>query len=236
MTLRFLLDAIRKQKRSLTVVFVDYSMPSIQWTDELSRSLSGSTVFLTRLSRMWRSCIMVPPQQSKTRFWHTEPFDTTSGVPQGDTLSPHLFIPLVDCILRQSLVDEDRFTLKPANGRRHPSVILNALPYADYVAITSYCASGAERTLRWLKFHSEAIGLKLNAAKPKVFHVGYGSDPEQILTLEGTMIDVCDTHNYLGLTTLSSKIVILQIFAAEWSAIGKLRPMFHSTAPDAMKI
>ena len=136
----------------------------------------------------------------------------------------------------QSLVDEDGFTLKPANGRRHPAVTLTALAYADDVAITSDSASGAERTLRRLKFHSEAIGLKLNAAKTKVPRVGYECDPEPILTLDGTTIDVRDIHNYLGLPTHTSKVVIRQRFAAAWSAIGKLRPIFHSTAPDALKI
>ena len=171
-----------------------------------------------------------------TRFGLTETFDTTSGVLQGDTLSPHLFILLVDYILTQSLVDEDGFTLKAANGRRYPAVTLTALAYADDVAITSDSASGAERNLRRLQLHSEAIGLKLNAAKTKVLHVGYETDPKPILTLDGTTIDVCDIYNYLGLLTLSSKVVNRQRFAAAWSAIGILRPMFHSTAPDALKI
>ena len=104
-----------------------------------------------------------------TRFELTETFDTTSGVLQWDTLSHHLFILLVDYILRQSLVDEDGFTLKPAIGRRHSAVTLTALAYADDVAITSDSAIGAESTLRRLQFHSEAIGLKLNAAKKKLF-------------------------------------------------------------------
>ena len=113
---------------------------------------------------------------------------------------------------------------------------MTALAYADDVAIISHSASGAERTLRRLQFHSEVIGLKLNVAKTKVLHVGYESDPEPILTLDGTMIDVCDIYNYLSLPTLSSKVVIRQRFAAAWSEIGILRPMFHSTAPDALKI
>ena len=92
-------------------------------------------------------------------------------------MSPHLFILLVDYILRQSLVDEDGSTLMPANGRRHPAVTLTALAYADDVAITSDSASGAERTIRRLQFHSGAIGLKLNAEKTEVLHVGYESDP-----------------------------------------------------------
>ena len=142
---------------------------------------------------------------------------------------------LVDYILRQSLVDEDGFTLKPANGRRHQAVTLTALAYAGDVAITSDSASGVESTLRRLQFHSEAIGLKLNATKTKVLHVRYESDPEPILTLDATTIDVCTSTTIL-VYQHSSKVVIRQRFAAAWSAIGKLRPMFHSTAPDALKI
>ena len=43
-----------------------------------------------------------------------------------------------------------------------------------------------------------------------------------------------DIYNYLGLPTLSSKVVIRLRFVAALSAIGKLRPMFHSMAPDAL--
>ena len=171
-----------------------------------------------------------------TRFGLSETFDATSGVLRGAILSPHLFVLLYDNIIRQSLVDENGFMLKPANSHRYPAVTLTALAYADDVAITSDSASGAERTLRRYQFHTEAKGLKLNAAKTKVLHVGYESDPEPILTLDGTMIDVCDIYNYLGLPTLFSKVFIRQRFTAAWSAIGILRPMFHSTVPDALKI
>ena len=198
MTLRFLLDAARTQKRSLTVVFVDYGKAfdsvdrlvipvmlrhySVPDPVDVMQLYHGSTAAVSTLFRL------------------TETFDTTSGVLQGGTLSSHLFILLVDYILRQSLVDEDGFTLKPANGRRHPAVTLTALAYDS--------ASGAERTLRRLQFNSEAIGLKLNAAKTKVLHVAYESDPENFLTLAGTTMDVCDIYNYLGLPTLSSNVVI----------------------------
>ena len=236
MTLRFLLDAARTQTRSLTVVFVDnskafdsvdrraipvilrhYGVPDPAVADVI-QLYHGSTAAVL------------------TRFVLTETFDTTSGVLQGDTLSPHLFILLVDYILRQSLVDVDGSTLKPANGRRHPAVTLTALAHADDVAIASDSASGAEKTLHRLQFISEAISQKLKAAKTKVLHVGYESDPEPIFTLDGTTIDVCDIYNYLGLPKLSSKVVIRQRFAGVWSAIGKLRPIFNSMTPDALKI
>ena len=169
MTLRFLLDAARTQKRSLTVVFVDYGNAF----DSVDRrafpivlryyGVPGPTV--ADVMQLYHGSTAAV----STRFGLTETFDATSGVPQGDTLSPHLFILLVDYILRQSHVDEDGFTLKPASGRRHPAVILTALAYADDVAITSDSASDAESTLRRLQFLSEAIGLKLNAAKQRFF-------------------------------------------------------------------
>ena len=167
MTLRFLLDTAKTQKRYLTVVFVDnckafhsvdrraipvvlrhYGVPDTAVADAM-QLYHGSTAAVS------------------TRVGLTETFDSTSGVLQGDTLSPHLFIQLVDCILRHSLVDEDGFTLKPDNVRRHPAVTLTALAYANDVVITSDSASGAESTLRRLQFYSEAIGLELNAANNK---------------------------------------------------------------------
>ena len=120
------------------------------------------------------------------------------------------------CYKETNVLDEDGFTLKPANGRRYPAVTLTALAYADDVAITRYSVGSAERTFCRLQYYSEVVGLKLNVTKIKVPHVGYESDTEPTLTLDGAMIDACDIYNYLGLLTLSSKVVIRQRFAAAW--------------------
>ena len=101
MTLRFLLDAARTQKRYLTVVFVDYSRAF----DSVERR--AIPVVLRHYGVPDPSVADViklhhgPTAAVSTRFGHTETFDTTSGVLQGDTLSPKLFILLVDYILRQ---------------------------------------------------------------------------------------------------------------------------------------
>ena len=235
MTLRFFTDEARTQKRSLTVVSVDYCKAFdsviILSIPVVLRHYGVPDPVVAHVMQLYHGSTAAV----STRFGLAEAFDATSGVLQGDTQSPHPFILLVDYILRQSLDHEDGFTPKLASGRRHPAVTLTALAYADDVVITSDSANGAESTLRRLQFHSEAIGLKLTAVKITVRHVGYESDPEPILTLDGTTIDVCGIYNYLGLPTLSSKVVIHQRFAAAWSAIGELRPMFHSTAPDALK-
>ena len=128
-TLRFLLDAARTHKRSLTVVFVDYGKAF----DSVDRRTIPVVIRHYGVPDPAVADVIQLHQGStaavSTRFGHKETFDTTSGVLQGDTLTPHLFILLVDCILRQSLVDEDGFTLMPANGRRYPAVTLTDIAY-----------------------------------------------------------------------------------------------------------
>ena len=124
MTLRFLLDAARTQKRSLTVVFADngktFDSVDRRAIPVVHRHYGVPDPVVADVMQLYHGSTAAV----STRFGLTEKSDTTSGVLQRDTLSPHLLILLVDYILRQSLVDEDGFTLKPASGRRHPAVTL----------------------------------------------------------------------------------------------------------------
>ena len=76
----------------------------------------------------------------------------------------------------------------------------------------------------------------MNTAKTKVLHFRYESDPEPILNLDGTAIDVCNIYNHLVLLTLSSRVVMYQRFTTIWSAVTYLRLIFHLTSADALKI
>ena len=72
-----------------------------------------------------------------TAHGNTEKFSTTSGVLQGDTLAPFLFITLLDYVLRETLFDNiDGFTITPRRSSRYPAVRIGALAYADDIAIT----------------------------------------------------------------------------------------------------
>ena len=112
------------------------------------------------------------------RFGITLTFDASSAVLQWKANLHHFSILLFAYILRQSRVDEDGITLKPANSFGYPAVAMSVLAYADYVAITSGSAPGAERTLHRLQLHSVTVGLMLNAAKTEDPQVGYESHPE----------------------------------------------------------
>ena len=160
MMLRFLLDAARTQKRSLTVVFVDYgkAFDSVNRSEipVVTRHYGVPDPFVVDVMQLHHGSSAAV----STSLGLTETFDTTSGVLLGETMSPHIFILLVKYILTQSLVDEDGVTLKSANGRINPAVTLTAIARADDVAITSVSARGAQRTLHRLQLFFEAVALK----------------------------------------------------------------------------
>ena len=54
---------------------------------------------------------------------NSENCSTTSGVLQGDTLAPFLFITLLDYVIRKTLLGNiDGFTITPRRSSRYPTV------------------------------------------------------------------------------------------------------------------
>ena len=103
-----------------------------------------------------------------TALWNTEKFSTTSGVLQGDTLAPFLFITLLDYVLRKTLLDNiDGLTITPRRSSRYPAVRIGALLYADNTAITCDTIDQAENVFWRLKINASKVGLKINLKKPR---------------------------------------------------------------------
>ena len=64
-----------------------------------------------------------------------------SGVLQGGTLAPYLFIIAVDCAMRTAMSNSDNcgFTLEKAKSRRHLALCVTDIDYADDLALLSDC-------------------------------------------------------------------------------------------------
>ena len=62
----------------------------------------------------------------------TEDFETTSGVLQGDSLSPFLFVVVMDWVIRTAIPDDSKgFLLERRRSSRYPEKRLPILAYAD---------------------------------------------------------------------------------------------------------
>ena len=66
----------------------------------------------------------------------SDPFDVTTGVLQGDVLTPFLFVVLVDYLLKKATSQFDSGVVThPRRSRRHPAKSLNDLDFADDIAL-----------------------------------------------------------------------------------------------------
>ena len=164
-TIRCVIDLCRTQQNAVSIVFVDFKKAF----DSLSRPAIARLLEYYGVPLPLLSAIM--SLYSDTRaFVHTahgptEEFNTSSGVLQGDTLSPLLFIIVMDYVLRRCLRDEDSFVLAPRRSSRHLAVLLPALAYADDIALLCRDPTAAQATLTRLCNEGRRVGLTVNAKK-----------------------------------------------------------------------
>ena len=89
----------------------------------------------------------------------TDYFDIVTGVLQGDTLAPYLFIICLDYVLRMSmdLIKEKDFTLAKERSRRYLAQTITDTHYADDIVLLANTPAQAESLLHSLE---RAVGCK----------------------------------------------------------------------------
>ena len=97
----------------------------------------------------------------------TREFHTTTGILQGDTLAPYLFVIVVDYILRQSVdtLNSKGIDITPNKTLRDKNKYLTDLDYADDIALTATLLQDAQDLLLSLEDSPAKVGLFLNAKK-----------------------------------------------------------------------
>ena len=170
-----------------------------------------------------------------TELGPTEWFKTASGVLQGDTLSPYLFIVLLDYALKKTLQDDVGFVVCKRNGRRHPAIHIGALAYADDICLLAESIDDVECSLHRLESSAAEIGLTINYNKTKVMHLGQTS-ARHVRFSNGDPVDSCDKFEYLGVPTSNAETVFRSRLSKELAAANKLRLIFNSKANDSIKI
>ena len=167
----------------------------------------------------------------------SDTFSTSSGVLQGDTLAPYLFVIMLDYVLRKCLDPADGFEVTPRRSSRYPAERLAALAYADDIALLAHSPEAAQRALSRLVHFAAKVGLQVNASKTEVMHLG--TDVRPTLTLPGgEVIRTCEEFKYLGVTTSvhDTHRIYQERRQLSWAAARALQPIFQSGARDSLKI
>ena len=183
--------ASRKAAKLKTyVAFLDLSKAFDRvWRDGLFYSLWKNGI----QGKVWRILKQLYGNVSnKVIFgeFETEWFEQEHGVKQGCVLSPALF-----SVLMKDLVD----MLKEHNlGVSFASQIINALLYADDVALLAESEVQLQQMLNVASDFASKWNLKFNASKSKVLVIGKRTDKNKLWYIGHTSIEEADTYKYLG--------------------------------------
>ena len=202
LALRRVIEEARIRQSTLIVVFVDFRKAF----DSVSRDALPLVLRAYHMPQQLVSAIMAMYHNTRaavvTADGLSDLFDTSSGVLQGDTLAPFLFVMLLDWVLRTALPSaEDGFLLCRRVGRRHKEKRLSVLGYADDLALLSSSVEGAQRQIDRLAEVAASVGLQINTAKTEVLTVPDDIPADLTCTgADGQIIKLarCQRFIYLG--------------------------------------
>jgi hypothetical protein len=101
----------------------------------------------------------------------SEEFDVTTGVLQGDTLAPFLFIIVIDYVMKNAQLDhtnekgEHGFITNKRQSSRQPATTIHDLDFADDIALLESSFERAQTQLIQTAKRANEVGLQVNIKK-----------------------------------------------------------------------
>jgi hypothetical protein len=228
--LRLIVDRCKARKKDVVIVFVDFSKAF----DSVDRAALGQILRLYGVPEELLGPVMAlytaTTATVRTTDGDTEYFPTTSGILQGDTLAPFLFVVLMDYVLRTALIPlmDHAFTISPTAGA------LPALAFADDVALLATTFEGAEKMVTNLVAVSSPVGLRLAFEKTIVLAHSSLPAPEPPLPAFPD-IKICSNFKYLGSLMADTREAFQERRRLAWGAVRSLHPIFYSSAAEILK-
>ena len=156
----------------------------------------------------------------------TDEFRIHSGVLQGDTLAPYIFVIMLDFALRQAIdgrEEELGFQLTRRQSRHKGPVVITDLDFADDIALLSELINQAQDLLNRVETSAVQIGLSMNAKKTKV--MAYNQNEEvKIMTTDGSQLEVV------------YEVDLRSRKAEAWRACNKLTKVWKSDLSREIKV
>ena len=130
----------------------------------------------------------------------TEPFNISTGVLQGDTLAPYLFVIVLDYALREAIdgkEEEHGFQLVKRQSRRIGPEVLTDLDFADDIALLSEEVQQAQKLFCRVETSVAKVGLHMNNGKTKYVSLN-ANKGVPFKTNDGTVLEEVNDFKCLG--------------------------------------
>ena len=136
LTIRRIHEGVHIKNLQATILFVDFTNAF----DSIHRGKMEQILFAYGLPKETVTAIMMLYRNTKVKVrspdGDTDYFNIVTGVLQGDTLAPYLFIICLDYVLRTSIdkIKENGFNLTKERSKRYPTKTITHADYADDIA------------------------------------------------------------------------------------------------------
>ena len=237
LTLRRIIEEITFCNKTAALIFVDFSKAFDSVNREKMFEILGlygipnETIDAIKvLYTNTRSSIVTPDGE-------TESFDILSGILQGDTLAPFLFIIVIDYIMRISVdtMKENGLMYRPRRSSRHPDLFITDADFADDIALLSDSLTNAQKLLSALESASNCTGLYLNETKTECMPINTRNNI-QIKTLSNNILKCVEDYKYLGSHILNSEKDFNIRKGMAWNACNKMDKLWKSSLSRKIKI
>lgn len=204
-TLRQLLEKCWEFNRDLHNLFVDFKQAydsiirASLWTALEELGIPG------KLIRMIKVCVEGSYSSIKIEGHYSETFEITTGLKQGDALSPALFNIALEKVVRRTELTTNIF------GHNGPCLIL---AYADDLDVVGRSTVNVKEAFIKLEKEAKKMGLKVNEEKTKYMHMtrNVGRDRiRQNVTMDEYNFEHVQTFQYLGALITSDNNVKVEI-------------------------
>lgn len=237
LALRHILEEARRNNLTAVLVFLDFkkAFDSIDRT-MMFRILKAYDI-PPRLLNAIKAIHSGTRAKVVTEEGDTDEFEITTGVLQGDTLAPYLFVIVLDYALRKAIEGRESdlgFTLTPRKSRRHPAKALADLDFADDIVLLSDDIAQAQALLTLVERECLKIGLVSNTKKTEV--IAINSPLTALQSVSGVPLKTVGDFKYLGswIDNTSKDIKVRKAIA--WKALNGMSVVWKSGLSRDLKI
>ena len=204
LTICRILEGVCAKNLEATIIFVNFTKAF----DAIHRGKMEQILLAYVLPKETVTAIMMLYRNTKVKVCSpdgdTDYFDIVTGVPEGNTFAPYLFIICLDYVLRTSIdkMKENGFELTKERSRRYPTQTITDANFAYDIVLLANAPTQAETLLHSLERASASIGFHVNAHKTEYMCFNQRGD---ISTLNSSSLKLVDKFTYLGSSVSSTQ-------------------------------